>query len=193
MRIELLEDIYFKFVLLQTKNKTMKKPLTYLIPCLLISIISCKEAHDSKLPSKEISTKKYEATESAAWLVGRWENNSTEGNLSEFWTKANDSTLLGESYFVIGKDTVFGEKVELKQRGNDFIYEARVAKQNDEKPVPFKLTKSSGNEMVFENPEHDYPNKIVYQKVSNDSLVAEIFGNKDGKAKSETFKMKRVK
>lgn len=171
----------------------MKKTLIYLIPCLLISVISCKEAHDSQLPSKEISTKKYEAVKNSNWLIGRWENNSKEGNLSEFWTKANDSTLLGESYFVIGKDTVFGEKVELKQRGNDFIYEARVAKQNDEKPVPFKLTSSSENEMIFENPAHDYPNKIVYQKVSNDSLVAEIFGTKDGKIKSEVFKMKRVK
>lgn len=170
----------------------MKKPLTYLIPCVLISMISCKEAHDGKLPPKEIVSKKYEAVENANWLVGRWENNSKEGNLSEFWTKANDSTLHGECYFVIEKDTVFGEKVELMQRGNDFIYEASVAKQNDEKPVPFKLKSSSDKEMVWENQEHDYPNKIVYQRVGNDSLVAEIFGTKDGKAKSETFKMKKV-
>lgn len=192
MRIEFLERICLKFVLLLTTNKIMKKTITYLIPCILISAISCKEAHDSKLPQKEILTKKYETIENSNWLIGRWENNSVEGNLSEFWTMANDSTLLGESYFVIGKDTVFGEKVELKQRENDFIYEARVAKQNDEKPVPFKLTSSSEKEMVFENPAHDYPNKIVYQKVGNDSLVAEIFGKKDGKEKSETFKMKKV-
>ena len=170
----------------------MKKTLTYLIPCVLISVISCKEAHDSQLPSKEISTKKYEAVKNSNWLIGRWENNSKEGNLSEFWTKANDSTLLGESYFVIGKDTVFGEKVELMQRGTDFIYEVSVAKQNDEKPVPFKLTSSSDKEMVWENQKHDYPNKIVYNKVGNDSLVAKIFGTKDGKEKSETFKMKKV-
>ena len=171
----------------------MKKSLTYLIPCVLISAISCKEAHDSKLPEKEIASIKYEAVENANWLIGRWENNSAEGNLSEFWAKANDSTLLGESYFVIKNDTVFGEKVELMQRSNDFIYEARVAKQNGEKPVPFKLTKSSETEMIWENPAHDYPNKIVYQRVGNDSLVAQIFGTKDGKAKNEFFKMKKVK
>ena len=170
----------------------MKKSLTYLIPCILISIISCKEAHDGKLPEKEFIPKKQEAVENANWLIGRWENNSAEGNLSEFWTKTNDSTFHGESYFVIKNDTVFGEKVELMQRGKDFIFEARVAKQNDEKPVPFKLTKSSETEMVWENPAHDYPNKIVYQKVGNDSLVAEIFGTKDGKVKSEVFKMKKV-
>jgi len=170
----------------------MKKTLTYLIPCVLISLISCKEAHDEKLPPKEIASKKYEAVENANWLIGRWENNSAEGNLSEFWTKANDSTLLGESYFAIKNDTVFGEKVELMQTGKDFVYEVSVAKQNDEKPVPFKLTKSSETEMIWENPAHDYPNKIVYQKVGNDSLVAEIFGTKDGKAKSEVFKMKKV-
>lgn len=170
----------------------MKKILTYLIPCILISVISCQEAHDGKLPEKEFIPKKYEAVENANWLVGRWENNSAEGNLSEFWTKTNDSTFHGESYFVIKNDTVFGEKVELSQIGKDFIYEVSVAKQNDEKPVPFKLTKSSETEMVWENPKHDYPNKIVYQKVGKDSLVAEIFGTKDGKVKSEVFKMKKV-
>jgi hypothetical protein len=170
----------------------MKKSLTYLIACALILTISCKEAHDSKLTPMEITSKKYDAIENANWLIGRWENNSAEGNLSEFWTKTNDSTFHGESYFVIENDTVFGEKVELMQRGKDFIFEARVAKQNDEKPVPFKLTKSSETEMVWENPAHDYPNKIVYQTVGNDSLVAEIFGTKDKKAKREVFKMKKV-
>ncbi|WP_296151419.1 DUF6265 family protein [uncultured Flavobacterium sp.] len=171
----------------------MKKTPTYLISCILISMISCKEVHDAKLPPLENTSKKYDAIENANWLIGRWENNSEEGNLSEFWTRENDSTFHGESYFVIGKDTVFGEKVELMQRGKDFIFEARVAKQNDEKPVPFKLTKSSKTEMVWENPAHDFPNKIVYQKVGKDSLVAEIFGTKDGKPKSEIFKMKKVK
>lgn len=170
----------------------MKKSLTYLIPCVLISVTSCKEAHDSKLPEKEIVSKKYEAVENANWLIGRWENNSKEGNLSEFWTKTNDSTFHGESYFVIEKDTVFGEKIVLMQNGKDFIYEVSVAKQNDEKPVPFKLKKSSETEIVWENPTHDFPNKIVYQKVGKDSLVAEIFGTKDGKVKSEVFKMKKV-
>jgi len=171
----------------------MKKQLTYLIPCILLSAISCKEAPDAKLPPLENTSKKYDAIENANWLIGRWENNSKEGNLSEFWTKTNDSTFHGESYFVIEKDTVFGEKVELMQRGKDFIFEARVAKQNDEKPVPFKLTSSSETEMVWENPAHDFPNKIVYQKVGKDSLVATIFGNKDGKPKSEVFNMKKVK
>ena len=178
--------------LCQSKRTTMKKSLIYLILCVLISVTSCKEAHDSKLPPKEIVSKKYNAIENANWLIGRWENNSKEGNLSEFWTKENDSTLHGECYFVIEKDTVFGEKVELMQRGNEFIYEASVAKQNNEKLVPFKLTKSSETEMVWENPAHDFPNKIVYQKIGKDSLVAEIFGSKDGKPKNEVFKMKKV-
>ena len=170
----------------------MKKYLTYLIPCVLISITSCKEAHDSKLADPEISFKNFKEINKANWLVGRWENNSKEGNLSEFWTKTNDSTFHGESYFVIEKDTVFGEKIELMQRGKDVIYEVSVADQNNEKPVPFKLTKSSDTEMIWENPTHDFPNKIVYQKVGKDSLVAQIFGTKDGKSKTEVFRMKKV-
>jgi hypothetical protein len=47
--------------------------------------------------------------------------------------------------------------------------------------------------LVFENPNHDFPNTIIYNKVEKDSLVAEISGMKEGVLKSELFKMKKVR
>lgn len=158
----------------------------------VISTTSCKEAHDAKLPPVEPVAKKYSEIEKADWFIGRWENNSKEGNMSEIWTKENDSTFHGESYFVIGKDTVFAESVKLFQKNNQLIYEVSVKNQNDEKPVEFAMTSSSEKQLVFENPKHDFPNKITYNNRGNDSLVAEISGLKDGKAKSELFAMKKV-
>lgn len=165
----------------------------YAIAILAIGAVSCKEAHDAKLPMAEPPiAKTYEELKKADWFIGRWENNSKEGNLSEIWTSENDSTFHGESYFVIGKDTVFAESVKLQQKGKQLVYEVSVKDQNDEKPVEFAMTSSSDTQIVFENPKHDFPNKITYNKFPNDSLVAEIFGVKDGKAKSEQFAMKKV-
>lgn len=170
----------------------MKKTIYVLAVLATFGITSCKEAHDSKLPPVEATPKTYAEIKKADWFLGRWENNSKEGNLSEIWTKENDSTFHGESYFVIGKDTVFGESVKLWQKENQLIYEVSVRNQNNEKPVEFALTSSSDKQLIFENPKHDYPNKITYNQITKDSIVAEISGMKDGKTKSEQFAMKKV-
>ena len=55
------------------------------------------------------------------------------------------------------------------------------------------MTSNENENLTFENPKHDYPNKIVYKKINNDSLVATIYGIKNGKVSKENFPMKRKK
>ena len=151
-------------------------------------LFSCK-----KETSVEKKEKSYSDLEKANWFLGRWENNSSEGNLSESWKKLNDSTFFGESYFVIENDTVFAETIQLEERNEKLSYIVTVPNQNEEKPVSFELTKNSQHQLIFENPNHDYPNKIIYNQIGADSLVAEISGMKEGKLKNEFFKIKKVR
>ncbi|MNY81490.1 hypothetical protein D3C86_2230780 [compost metagenome] len=53
------------------------------------------------------------------------------------------------------------------------------------------MTSATDNKMVFENSKHDFPNKIIYNLVEKDSLIAEISGLKKGKLYTEKFVMKR--
>jgi len=53
------------------------------------------------------------------------------------------------------------------------------------------MTSANNNQIVFENPKHDYPNKITYSLVEKDSLIAEISGLKKGKPYTEIFVMKK--
>lgn len=128
----------------------------------------------------------------AGWLIGKWGFTMPEGTLSETWTQLNDSTYAGHTYFVIGKDTVFSENITLEQRGNELSYVTVMKDQNQGKPVAFKLTSSTKKTLVFENPSHDYPQKITYTKKGN-GLLAEISGTQNGKAASEVFPMKKLK
>ncbi|MDR6967596.1 hypothetical protein J2X31_001608 [Flavobacterium arsenatis] len=166
----------------------MKKSLY--LSVLLVAIISCKKETTVEQPTQP--EKQFAALEKANWFLGRWENNSPEGNLSEIWKKENDSTFFGESYFVIKNDTVFAERVSLEERNGKLSCVVTVPNQNDAKPVAFELTSAEANSLIFENPKHDYPNKIIYNQVGKDSLVAEIRGIKDGKEKNEFFRMKKV-
>jgi hypothetical protein len=53
------------------------------------------------------------------------------------------------------------------------------------------MTKRTPIEMVFENPKHDYPQKITYRQITKDSMVATISGIQQGKPSSDSYPMKR--
>ncbi|MCR4030456.1 MULTISPECIES: DUF6265 family protein [Flavobacterium] len=163
----------------------MKLYITLFLAFVLILLTSCKKEIKTETPVKT-----YPNLAKAKWFIGEWGNKSAEGELTERWKKENDSVYFGESYFVVGeKDTVFGEHVKLEDKNGKLSFIVTVPGQNDELPVTFEMTSSTDNQIVFENPKHDYPSKIVYNKVGNDSLVAEIFGLKKGKVASEKFLM----
>ena len=157
---------------------------------ILATLVSCK--NESQIEVFGIKTKKkYLQLENANWFIGRWENATPEMTFTEIWKKANDSTYTAESFVLVSKDTVFYESVDLLQKNDSLFYTVSVRNQNNEKPVSFYLTNATESELVFENPKHDFPNKITYTKITNDSLVASISGLKDGKLSNETFPMKK--
>ena len=137
------------------------------------------------------SKKNFEQLEKMNWLVGQWENKMPNGELTETWKKENDSTFTGSSFFINKKDTVHSESIVLTQLKEELLYSAIVIGQNNDKSVDFKLTSSNENNFVFENPKHDYPQKIVYKKVNENSLVATISGMQQGKMSEESYEMKR--
>lgn len=149
---------------------------------LLLAIVSCKNTE---------STEKGKI-KSANWLLGKWATQTADGNLSESWKKLNDSTFQGESFFIKGKDTLHFESIVMQQKGEDLFYNATVKGQNEDKAVPFKLILIDEKQLVFENPKHDYPQKITYTLIKKDSLVAAISGIQLGKASSEKFGMKKT-
>lgn len=159
----------------------------FLFLFIITIIISCK-----KQDEKENSTKKYFQLKKASWFLGNWENNSKEALFKEYWSQKNDSSYFAESIVIVEKDTVFYEKMDLYQVQDSLIMKISVKDQNKEKPVLFYMTKSSKKELVFENPKHDFPTKIVYTQITNDSMVGAIYGKKDGKEISELFPMKKT-
>jgi hypothetical protein len=155
----------------------MKKSILLLTVVLLI--ISCKKS------------KREDKLEVANWLIGTWENKSDYGDMIEIWNKSNDSLYVGKSYFIKQKDTLHSESIELIQKGDLVLYIPTVKGQNNDQPVTFQLTKQTPKQLIFENPTHDFPQKIVYQQITADSLVATISGMQQGKASSESYAMKK--
>lgn len=146
-----------------------------------LTIVSCKENEN---PAKD-------KIKTADWLIGNWENRLEQGTLSESWEKSNDSTFNGKSFFIKDKDTLNNETIVLSQNGEDLFYIPVVQGQNNNEPVIFTMTKADAKQLVFENPKHDFPQRISYTKITKDSIVATISGVVNGKTKGESYPMKR--
>lgn len=126
------------------------------------------------------------------WLIGAWHGQSKDAMNYEVWKEDNDSTLSGRSYSInIDGDTVSSEFIKLVQRNDELVYIPTVPGQNKGIPIEFKLTFINRHKMIFENPEHDFPQMITYEYLSTDSLVAEISGGVGGERRAIQFPMRR--
>jgi hypothetical protein len=151
-----------------------------LLLMIIVTLCSCDKSQ------------KNEMLKSSNWLLGRWENKSKDGNLFEFWKKANDSLFVGESYFVKGKDTLHAEKMELKQSGETLVYVSTIKGQNNDEPIIFDHNIEIAKQLVFENPNNLYPKKIVYQPFSKAHLLIEVSGTQLGKQNLTRYTLKKT-
>lgn len=107
---------------------------------------------------------------------GTWVMKTKVSTTCEEWKKKNSSVLTAISYRIKGKDTAQLETVELVMKGNEINYIATTANDNDSKPVAFKLVETKGSKFTFSNPQHDFPQRVIYEFVNKDSLHAWIEG-----------------
>ena len=125
-------------------------------------------------------------------LEGRWIMKTQRGAIGEQWLKMDKDYLQSRGFFVKGNDTIITERVALRNTGKGIYYTSTVEDQNNKQPIPFKFTSEKNNAFVFENPEHDFPKRIVYEIVSIDSLHAYIDGGVNGSGKREDFYYRKV-
>jgi hypothetical protein len=123
---------------------------------------------------------------------GVWVMKTKNGFLAERWDKINDSLLRNQAYKIVGTDTTLLEHVELNRIGAEINYISLVANENNGQAVLFKLTESKNGQFIFSNPQHDFPQRIIYHLISKDSLHAWIDGKLNGKEIKKDFYYTRV-
>ncbi|HKV33795.1 MAG TPA: DUF6265 family protein [Pyrinomonadaceae bacterium] len=122
-----------------------------------------------------------------SWIAGDWQTApGGRAQIEEHWTSVAGGSMMGVSRTVAGEKTVEFEYLRIEQRADGVYY---VAHPKARCPgTDFKLTKVSGSEAVFENPQHDFPKRIIYRKTGDDSLTASIDGGEATKAMSFAFR-----
>jgi len=120
------------------------------------------------------------------FLQGTWKAENTENY--EHWDMLNDNYMKGISYRINqGKLSIF-EYLTIKPDIDQLVYIASVLDQNNGRDISFKLTVKDSL-FIFENPDHDFPEKIIYQQISPTQLLVKLSG---GKQKEYSYRLNKV-
>lgn len=126
-------------------------------------------------------------------LKGTWKTMVNGKTIFETWNLQSEIEMSGMSYKLNNSDTVIFERTRIVRHNKQISYIAKVANQNQGKEVVFKLVSSFNKTFIFENPEHDFPQRVAYQFTSSDSVHAWIDGKYEGKENREDYYYWRVK
>ncbi|HEY1111726.1 MAG TPA: DUF6265 family protein [Opitutaceae bacterium] len=120
-----------------------------------------------------------------AWLAGTWSFERNGRVVTERWTAPAGGMMLGTSQTVASGRTLDYEFVVLRTDKEGRV--AYVAKPSSQPEATFTLVKLADREVVFENPAHDFPQRISYTLKPDGTLLAAIEGTKDGKTRRMEF------
>lgn len=102
--------------------------------------------------------------EQLAWLAGYWGDERTE----ECWLPPAGKLMLGVNRSVGIKQTSF-EFLRIEQRQDGIYY---LASPGGGPPTEFALVELAPQRVTFSNPQHDFPQTIVYTRQQAQLLVS---------------------
>jgi hypothetical protein len=123
------------------------------------------------------------------WLEGEWVRETKHGLATESWTRVSENTLEGEARVTSGENTKVTEYLRLERFGDELFYTAKPFQTPF--PTAFLLVEEEGSRLVFDNPAHDFPQRIVYVRQEDDGLLVRIEGAVDGEEAFREFRFRR--
>lgn len=121
-----------------------------------------------------------------AFLAGCWEGGSGDIELREQWSEPAGGVMLGTTRYLRDGRVVDFEFAMLEE--TDGAVTLWPYPGGERSAHGFPLVAGDG-EIVFENPEHDFPVRIIYRRVGPDDLAPRIEG-RDGEARG--WELRRV-
>jgi len=123
-----------------------------------------------------------------AWLHGCWQTMGTPTVIEEQWMAPRGGTMIGMGRTVRDGRTTEYELVVLKEQDGRLAYEAHPSGQA---PAVFLSREITDSSVLFENAEHDFPQRVGYRR-SESGLAAWIEGTLKGQMRRVDFNYARV-
>jgi Domain of unknown function (DUF6265) len=124
------------------------------------------------------------------WLAGCWAAATAEAGSGEHWMAPAGGSMLGMSRTVKGGRTVAHEFMQIRPLADGRL--AFIAEPSGQRRTEFPLKSLTDAEAVFENPAHDFPQRVAYKLAAPDALQARIEGQRNGRERVIEFPMRRT-
>ena len=120
-----------------------------------------------------------------SWISGHWTGTYKGLSIEAQYSSSNGNLILGSTKMVNPQEKVaFYEFEEIAQDGNNMILRALPFGKPG---ADFPMKEQSRNRVVFENLNHDFPTRIIYELKSDGMLLARIEGKLNGQPHFEEF------
>lgn len=124
------------------------------------------------------------------WMAGCWSYDGRDAGSMEQWMSPINGELIGMSRVVSDNRVVAFEFMRIaRNMGGDLEF---IASPAGEGTTHFQMVTLGPNEVVFENPNHDFPQRIIYRLIDATHLLGRIEGQTDDGEQHVNFPMTRV-
>ncbi|HVT72046.1 MAG TPA: DUF6265 family protein [Lacunisphaera sp.] len=125
------------------------------------------------------------------WLAGKWRMEVQGRIVDEEWMAPAAGVMLGMARTVVrGKETEH-EFMQVREGPGGALF--FVAQPSGQKEAAFQVKALTDTGVVFENTEHDFPQRISYTHRADDTILAAIEGvGPDGQAKRVEVSYRRI-
>ncbi|MDL2357521.1 MAG: DUF6265 family protein [Pseudomonadota bacterium] len=125
-----------------------------------------------------------------AWLAGCWTREAAEPGTQEHWMAPAAGTMLG-----IGRTVKAGKTIEFEFMRIHLAADGKLlftALPSGQQEATFTQIRIGETEVAFENPAHDFPQRVIYRLQDKTRLLASIEGTRKGAMRTIEFPMRRA-
>ena len=98
------------------------------------------------------------------FMTGYWTGTHEQTIMEEFWTTTEGGVMVGMHKDVRENESTFFEYLRITETDSAIVY---FAQPRGNLPTQFTLVEVLVNYAVFENLEHDFPQRIIYHREAN--------------------------
>ena len=112
------------------------------------------------------------------------------GTIEEYYSTPTSNMIIGVTRFVRGGRTVDFEFTRIVAGDSGITL---MPQPRGRPPTSFRMTSIDSVSALWENPQHDFPQKISYRRLAGDSIVAAIEGPGQNGTQRMEWRMEKVR
>jgi hypothetical protein len=124
-----------------------------------------------------------------SWMAGSWASDSAGVHVEEHWTGPSGGMMLGMHRDLKNGRAVSFEFLRIEGDSTGIRY---LAQPRGRPAFPFPMKSIGDGSVMFENKDHDYPQRILYWLDKDGALHARTEGVIKGKLESEEWRWTRT-